>query len=220
MTVRAMDNAALFRFIEPYIDKDFAPPPFDPTIAATVLPAAGRSQLLHEQLLQWRNGFFAFEGLLHVLGACGSPPNHSIFSWNDRSGWRRTWGPLTEGCVFFAQTAFGDQFAYRGGKVVRLRAFEGRVDAMAASLEEWIQSAILDPDFALDRRLFEACVKVHGPLPRGGHFAPTMPYDPAQPLDPSSMQVVPTRDAMEMKGDLVRAGLFRRRSSMSFRPLR
>ncbi|MBL8679683.1 MAG: SMI1/KNR4 family protein [Myxococcales bacterium] len=214
-----MDFEALLRFVEPYLDKDFRPPLFDPTIAATVLPSAGRSQMLHDRVLRWHNGFYVFGGLLHVLGSCGTPPNHSILAWNDAGGWRRSFGPLTEGCVFFAQTAFGDQFAYRGGKIVRLRALEGRTDAMAASLDEWLQTVILDPDFALDKRLFDACVKVHGPLPHGGHFAPTMPYDPSLALDPARMQIAPTRDSMETKGELVRSGLFRRRSSMSFRPV-
>jgi hypothetical protein len=209
---------ALLRFVEPYLDQDFSPPPYDPTIAAMALMAAGRSQDFHQGILQRRNGFYAFSGLLHVFGACSTPPNHSLLSWNDlRDGWRKSWGPVTEGCFFFAQTAFGDQFGYRGGKVVRLRALEGRVDAAEASFEEWLKTVFLDPDFALDKRLFDACVREHGPLPHGGHFAPAMPYDPNAPLVPATMQVVPTRDSMETKAELVRSGLGRRRSSMSFR---
>lgn len=213
-----MNFDALLRFIEPMLDQDFRPPPFDPTIAATTLSGIGRSYEPHLALLQWRNGFYAFGGLLHVFGSCGTPPNHSILAWNDRdNGWRRSWGPVTEGCTFFAQTAFGDQFGYRGGKVVRLKALEGRVDAAEASIDEWLQTVVLDPDFAMDKRLFDACVRVHGPLPHGGHFAPTMPYNPSAPLEPSNMQIVPTRDSMETKAELVRAGLGRRRTSMSFR---
>ncbi len=209
---------ALLRFVEPYLDQDFRPPPYDSTIAAMALAAAGRSQDFHQGILQRRNGFYAFSGLLHVFGACSTPPNHSLLSWNDlRDGWRKSWGPVTEGCFFFAQTAFGDQFGYRGGKVVRLRALEGRVDAAEASFEEWLKTVFLDPDFALDKRLFDACVRAHGPLPHGGHFAPAMPYDPNAPLVPATMQVVPTRDSMETKAELVRSGLGRRRSSMSFR---
>jgi hypothetical protein len=209
---------ALLRFVEPYLDQDFRPPPYDSTIAAMALAAAGRSQDFHQGILQRRNGFYAFSGLLHVFGACSSPPNHSLLSWNDlRDGWRKSWGPVTEGCFFFAQTAFGDQFGYRGGKVVRLRALEGRIDAAEASFEEWLKTVFLDPDFALDKRLFDACVRAHGPLPHGGHFAPAMPYDPNAPLVPATMQVVPTRDSMETKAELVRSGLGRRRSSMSFR---
>lgn len=216
--VLPMPIQALLKFVEPYLDQDFRPPVFDSTIAATVLSGAGRSRDAHTAMLQWRNGFYAFNGLLHVLGACDTPPNHSLLAWNDmNTGWRKSWGALTEGCTFFAQTAFGDQFGYRGGKVVRLRALEGRVDAESASFEEWLQSVVLDPDFALDKRLFDACVRVHGALPHGGHFAPAMPYNPNLPLDLATMQIVPTRDSMETKAELVRSGLARRRSSMSFR---
>jgi hypothetical protein len=213
-----MPIQALLKFVEPYLDQDFQPPSYDSHIAETVLASAGRSRDLHTAMLQWRNGFYAFNGLLHVFGACESPPNHSLLAWNDtNNGWRKSWGSVTEGCTFFAQSAFGEQFGYRGGKVVRLRALEGRVEAAAATFEEWLQMVLLDPDFALDKRLFDACVRVHGPLPRGGHFVPTMPYDPNAPLDPATMQIVPTRDSMETKAELLRSGLARRRSSMTFR---
>jgi hypothetical protein len=213
-----MDLDALLRFVDPYLDTDFRSPGFDPTIASLVLPSAGRSQALHEKLLQRHNGFYAFGGLLHVLGACSSPPNHSILAWNDAAGWRRSWGAIPDGCVFFAQTAFGDQFGYRGGKIVRFRALEGRVDAMHANLEEWLQAVVLDPEFSLDKRLFDACVRTHGPLPHGGHFAPVAGHDVHAPLDPVKMHVVPTRDSLETKAEHVKNGIHRRRSSMSFRP--
>jgi hypothetical protein len=163
-------------------------------------------------------GIILSEGLLHVLGACSSPPNHSILAWNDTAGWRRSWGAIPDGCVFFAQTAFGDQFGYRGGKIVRFRALEGRVDAMHANLEEWLQAVVLDPEFSLDKRLFDACVRAHGPLPHGGHFAPVAGHDVHAPLDPVKMHVVPTRDSLETKAEHVKNGIHRRRSSMSFRP--
>jgi hypothetical protein len=206
-----MDLDALLRFLDPYLDQDFRPPAYDPAIASAVLGGAGRSQGLHERLLQRHNGFYAFGGLLHVLGACAAPPNHALPVWNDASGWRHAWGYALDGCTFFAQSAFGDQFGYRGGKIIRFRALEGRVDVMHAGLEEWLEAVILDPEFSLDKRLFDACVRALGPLPHGGHFAPLESQSPEAPLDPSRMQVIPTRDSLEIKAAHVKNGTSPRR---------
>lgn len=215
-----MDFDALIRFVDRYVDADFSAPPYDPAIAAAVLPYAGRSQAFHERLLQHRNGFYAFNGLLHVLGACTSPPNHSLLTWNDPTGWRSAWGVTLEGLVFFAQNAFGDQFGYRAGKIVRLKALEGVVMASHASLDEFLQAALLDPETTLSQRAFDACVRAHGALPHGGHFAPEGgAYNPDVGIEAARMGVVPTRDSMEMKAAAA-ANVVRRRSSMSMRAAR
>ncbi|MDP3278580.1 MAG: hypothetical protein Q8Q09_25545 [Deltaproteobacteria bacterium] len=213
-----MDLDALLRFLLPYVDQGFDGPPYDASVGSILFEQAGRSAQLHERLLTGRNGFYAFNGLLHVLGACIEPPNHSLFRWNAPDGWRASWGYMCEGMSFFAQTAFGDQFAYRGGKIVRLRVLEGAVIASHASLEEWLQSVILDPEFTLDKRLFDACVQLHGALPYGGHFAPLPSYDYSLPLEAESVHVVPTRDSLETAARMVREGLVRRRSSVFPRP--
>jgi hypothetical protein len=214
-----MDFDALIRFVDRYVDADFSAPPYDPTVGAVMLPNAGRSQAFHERVLQHRNGFYAFNGLLHVMGACTAPPNHSLLSWNDPTGWRGAWGATVDGLTFFAQSAFGDQFGYRGGKIVRLRALEGIVVASHASLDEWFEAALLDPESTLSQRAFDACVRVHGPLPHGGHFAPVGAFNPDLPIDPAAMTVVPTRDSMEMKAAAA-VNVVRRRSSMSVRVTR
>ncbi len=207
---------AIIRFVDRYVDADFSAPPYDPAVAAAVLPNAGRSQAFHEQLLQHRNGFFAFNGLLQLFGACTSPPNHSILTWNDPTGWRGAWGITLEGITFFGQSAFGDQFGYRQGKIVRLKALEGVIAVTHSTLDEWLQSALLDPETTLSQRAFDACVRDHGALPHGGHFAPTGPYNPDVGIDVATVTVVPTRDSMEMKAAAA-ANVVRRRSSISMR---
>ena len=193
-----LDPDRLLTWMEPWIDHAFTPPPFDPAAAEATLAAAAWSRPMHEQLLQKWNGFYAFDGLLHVLGACDAPVNHSLAAWNAPDGWRASWGRLTEGLTFFAQDAFGDQFAYRAGKIVRMRATYGGILATSASLAEWVETVFLEPDKALNQRLFRECVRIHGPLPRGGHFVPTGTVVADEPLDPAAMQVVPVRDSMEM----------------------
>lgn len=198
-----MDFERLMVWMEPWIDPAFQSPPFDPEVAREILSAAGRSADDHRALLQRRNGFYALGGLLHVLGACQEPPNHSLRAWNHSEGWRRAWGRLPEGLTFFAQDAFGNQFAYRAGKIVRFRVLSGKVEAMYATLREWLEAVILEPDYLLNRRAFQACVQRHGPLPYGGHFCPTTPLVDGAPIDPEHVEVLPTRDSMERQARVV-----------------
>ncbi len=210
-----MELARLIVWMEGFVDRAFEPPPFDADIAAEFLPAAGRSEADHLALLMRSNGFYALEGLLHLFGACAAPPNHSLRAWNAPDGWRASWGRLTEGLTFFAEDGFGDQFAYRGGKIVRLKTLAGGIEVMQATLSEWIEAVLLEPEYMLHAKLFRQCVARLGPLPHGGHFVPAAPIDPSLPIDPNVMTVMPARDSLDLKS--VMASRVVRRSSMSFR---
>jgi hypothetical protein len=210
-----MDFDQLMVWMEPSIDAGYEAPAFDADVAREFIAAAGRSEGDHVKLLRRWNGFYALGGLLHVLGACVAPPNHSLREWNDPAGWRSAWGLRADGLAFFAQDAFGDQFAYRGGKVVRFRVATGTVDPLHATLREWIEAVLLEPDYVLPRKLFESCVQLHGPLPRGGHFAPVGPVSESELSDPARYRVVPTRDNLEMRA--VTASTAVRRASSSIR---
>ena len=207
-----MDLGRIITWMEPAVDGDFVPPPLDEELVLRALgDAAGpRNVEQHLTLLRHWNGFYALRGLLHVLGGCTTPPNHSLEAWNSLDGWRRAYGMRTEGAVFFAQDAFGDQFGYRQGKVVRLKAQLGVLEGVATSLVEWIESVLVEPDYALSRKLFELCIDAHGPLPHGGlFFVPSM----QGPFDAEKVQVMPRRDGMELLAVAAAAGV-RRPSAM------
>jgi hypothetical protein len=72
------------------------------------------------ELLQSRNGFYAFESALHVLPRLERPdPATMDFGrWNDGALWRGEYGGLADGLTFFAEDLFGGQFALRGDEVV------------------------------------------------------------------------------------------------------
>jgi hypothetical protein len=208
-----MDIEPLIHWMEPLVDTTFVAPRFDPAIADEALPSAGRGEVAHRRLLAQWNGFYALGGLLHVFGACDAPPNHSLRAWNRLDGWRAAWGRQTEGLTFFAEDAFGDQFAYRNGKVVRFRALVGGIAAMQSTIDEWLEAVLLDPGYMLHQRVFDECVRRYGPLPRGGHFVPIGPVGEDQVIDPANCQVMPARDSMEMKA-AAPPRMIRRASSM------
>lgn len=194
-----MDSDSLLRWVAPTIVPGFEPPPYDPACARQTLDHAGRSVDTHTRLLQRWNGCYALDGALHLFGARPEPPNQSLDLWNHPAGWRQAFGIVVENTWFFAESAFGDQFGYRDGKVVRLRLLEARVEPMAADLDEWIQCVFLEPQRWLATDLFEACVRRHGPLPHGGHFGPSPTHVPGTPLRPEALEVLPARDNLELR---------------------
>lgn len=197
----AIDSSRLLAWVEPAIVTEFAPSPFDPAHARLTLDAAGRSADDHERFLRRWNGCYALHGALHLFGACAEPPNQSLDAWNRNDGWRASFGMLVEGCRFFAESAFGDQFGYREGRVVRLRALEARIEPVAATFSQWLESVLLDPHRWISVDLFEDAVRRHGSLPFGGHFGPPPAWTPsAAGLRADQVVVLPARDNMELRG--------------------
>src|SRR5688500_15720487 len=66
------------------------------------------------RMLAIKNGFFAFESALHVRPGRDSGELLGIAAWNAGSLWRDWYQGLTDGLLFFAEDAFGGQFAVRG----------------------------------------------------------------------------------------------------------
>lgn len=195
-----MDLQRLLAWVEPTIVPGGDAPPFDPAEARATMTAAGRSAEDHARFLQRWNGCYAMQGALHLLGARGDAPNQSLDAWNRPDGWRQSFGLLIDGVTFFADTGLGDQFGYRDGKVVRLRALDARLERMASSFGEWLELVFVEPARYLSLDLFEACVARLGPLPPGGHFAPPPTHAPGDPVIAGALEVMPCRDNLELRG--------------------
>lgn len=194
-----MSIERLLAWIEPLISTGFNAPPYAREHAEATLQAAESSADDHELFLRRWNGCYALGGALHIFGACVAPPNQSLDAWNRSDGWRLGFGPILDGVWFFGENAFGDQFGYRNKKVVKLRVFEARIEPIAASFSEWLGMVAMEPARFLATELFEQCVRTHGPLPFGGHFAPPPTWHPSEDLAVEEISVLPARDNMELR---------------------
>lgn len=194
-----MDTEALIRWAAASMDARFTPPAYDAACAATTLRHAGRSAEPHGRFLQRWNGAYALDGALHVFGALHEPPNQSLDLWNLPSGWRQGFGIVLEGLWFFAEDAFGNQFAYRDEKVVRLRIHDARVEPVAPDFVGWLEAVLLDPQRWLALDVFNACVRTHGPLPPGGHFGLKPGAEASRTMRPDALEVLPARDNLELR---------------------
>jgi hypothetical protein len=179
------------------IDPLFKAPAFD----ASAIPAGLALHPEHRQLLEKRNGGYFYGGALHVFGACTEPAFHSLTGWNAADGWRTDFGQAAEGLFFFAETAFGDQFALdAAGKVFALRSEEGVVEAVADDFEHWLLKVVADPDGELARDYFVGWVQSHGHLPYGSQLQAFPPFVLLGDEEEPDIQAVDSFDNMAFHG--------------------
>ncbi len=187
-------------------DRAFAPPPFDPAVAEAVLGPSGAPGTPHRALLEEANGAWLFDGALHLFGACAQPAWHSLAAWNAPATWRDAYGQLAEGLTFFAEDAFGDQYAYsgHGGEVVVFEAELGRAAHAAPSFVAWLEAMQAAPEAVLPIDLVRAQAAA------GRRPAPGMQYIAYPPLfsveakDGVEIGQVDAVEAMRYRGQLAR----------------
>jgi len=78
----------------------------------------------HRALLEQSNGIEAFAGYIRLFGVQTTESIDAVV-WNDPDCWKFAWGDRCSGYWCFAETAWGDQYAYREGDagVFRLDAY-------------------------------------------------------------------------------------------------
>lgn len=181
------------------IDPLFKAPAFD----AARVPAEFKLHKTHRQLLEKRNGGYFYGGALHIFGACAEPAFHSLAAWNAADGWRAAYGEAVEGLTFFAEDAFGDQFALdAAGKVFVLKAEYGVVEELADDFEQWLLIAVEAPDELLGRGTFVKWVQAHGHLTHGSQLQAYPPFMFAEDADDVQLEMVDAFDNMAFHAEL------------------
>jgi hypothetical protein len=118
----------------------FVGPPLDDGEILAQIPAnlAG--------LLQQLNGFIQFHGGLHIRGACRQPFWHSLRdAWIGVQAFHSLYPAVHPEDIPFAEDCLGDQFLLRDGRVLRLAAETGELEALDLSLAEFFHAVQADP---------------------------------------------------------------------------
>lgn len=184
------------------VDPLFQSPPFDPKL----LPEGFKPHKTHLQLLQRRNGGYFWGGALHVFGAVAEPDFHSLVEWNSESLWRRPYGAAAEGLVFFAEDAFGDQFAQdANGKIFQFKVEQGIATEIADDFDQWVMMVVEAPDVLLAQETFKQWALQNGKL---GHGLQLQAYPPFAFLgedEEPSLEAVDAIENMLFHADIARA---------------
>lgn len=153
-------------------------------------------------MLSRKNGFLAFESALHVLPGASVAGQPDLADWNSPTGWRRTYGSVTEGLLFFAQDAFATQFALSKSGVVRFNPESGEIEFVASSLEDWAQKVLDEFPFETGWTVLKEWQEEHGPLAGGHRLLPKRPFSLGGDYVATNMVAVPSERAMQMMGRL------------------
>ena len=132
--------------------------------------------------------------------------------WNDEETWRFAWDDRVDPFVFFAESAWGDQYAYRradgGGLEPTVYFLEGtllRSEPLTASFEEFAESELLRiADKPYDPLTIDALER-HGAVSPTQHwtFVPSIALGGEEDVD--NIVRLRGQDAMTMAGDLASA---------------
>jgi hypothetical protein len=154
------------------------------------------------EVLSERNGFYAFESALHVFGCGSSVVGRSIEEWNSSPGWRASYDGLADGLVFFAEDAFGGQFAIRGDQVITFDPETASVDVMASSIEGWADQLIRNYDVLTGLPVAHAWQHAHGVLEPGRRLVPKRPFVLGGEYAVTNLYSLDAVDGMRARADL------------------
>ena len=148
------------------------------------------------------DGLIALEGGLRIFGVSESLlPD--IVTWNAASGWRSEYRGLADGLQFFAEDAFGDQFAIDSGRVVRFHAETGQREPLCDSVLDWLTRILRDPESELSLPVIRRWRRLGNELKPDQHLCPTYPFVLKGPSD-RSLHALDRYESMQFKGNFAR----------------
>ena len=155
------------------------------------------------QLLDRKNGFYAFESALHVF-----PSNTrwriSVERWNSATLWRNEYGSLADCLWFFAQDIFGRQFCIERGAVCLFDPETGKCDKIASDLEGWADCVLTDYDYFTGYSIARRWQEEHGAIPPDHRLFAKVPFVAGGQYEVSNLCLLEAVEGMRWRGNLAR----------------
>jgi hypothetical protein len=156
-------------------------------------------------LLAESNGFVAYDGGLHVRGACLGPVWHSLrAAWHGERAFHRHYSSIQGSDVPFAQDAVGDQWLLRDGAVIQLMTETGEIEQLGVDLPNFLAGAVRDPIDVLGLHPLMQFTNEGGRLEPGQLLSVYPPFCTEQASDGVSLRAVPADERLSFLADLAR----------------
>lgn len=156
------------------------------------------------ELVTLRNGFFAFESALHVFPSGPAVAGWSLEDWNAAPAWKDAYGGLADGALFFAEDAFGGQFAIKDGTIARFDPETAEYAQMAEDLAGWCRALLDDFDFQTGYSLIAEWQRTHGPIGLQERLVPRTPFVLGGDYAIDNLVALDAAEGMRLRGDLAR----------------
>jgi hypothetical protein len=153
------------------------------------------------EMLAEVNGFYAFGAALHVFPV-KSGDHMDLVRWNSSTLWRDAYGSLADDLVFFAEDAFGGQFALSDDGVLSFDPETGDAEFMAGTLEGWAAQVLADHELLTGFPLAEEWQKRFGALPTGARLLPKTPFVLGGEFAINNLFAGDAVTGMRMRGDV------------------
>lgn len=163
----------------------------------------------HMELLALANGITAYHGYYRLFGV-DSAEGGDLLAWNDPSTWKFAWAEDLTDYLCFAETGWGDQYAYSiqelgiGGtsRVYQLDAIEMKAELICADFDDFIAQEFLpcaenpyDPMTAIAYKRF-------GALEWESHVMHTVPLLLGGQANADNLTKTGARVGMIINGDI------------------
>lgn len=155
-------------------------------------------------LLAKKNGFYAFESALHVLPVGRNGDLMDLESWNSDDLWRREYGGLAEGCVFFAEDVFGGQFCIHEDRICSFDPETAELTELAQSIASWAELMLMDYRVLTGFPLAHRWQEINSPLPMGQRLSPRRPFVSGGEFTPENLFAIDAVAGMRAYGNLAR----------------
>jgi hypothetical protein len=134
-----------------------------------------RGQELAE-MLDHKNGCYAFDGALLIRPFQRGDAPLGIVEWNDESLWRNQYVEDLAGALFFAEDLFGGQFCIRDGEVWTFEPETGAFEQMSPTIGDWGLEILADSDLRTGRPLADEWRTKEHALQTGRRLLPKRPF--------------------------------------------
>jgi len=181
--------------------------PFGSETALVNLPALDAFRELGGQLkalLRCRNGFYAFESALHIFSAMSPGNEIDLNSWNSDGLWRFEYDDLAEGALFFAEDAFGNQFALQHSQICFFDAETGAFTKFSHDLEAWANRILEEYKVSTGYPLLHAWQQKNGGPAVGSRLMPKIPFVLGGSYTLENVYALTSVSAMKTRGNLAR----------------
>ncbi len=156
------------------------------------------------KLLALRNGFFAFESALHVFPNGSGVAGWSLEDWNAGPAWKDAYGGSADGALFFAEDAFGGQFAIKDGAIARFDPETAEYEQMAERLDGWCRVVLDDFDSQTGYPMIAEWQRTHGPIGLRERLVPKTPFVLGGDYLIDNLVALDAAEGMRLRGELAR----------------
>lgn len=122
------------------------------------------------------NGFYAFESSLHVFPVSDADRVQTVDTWNSPGLWRDRYQGMSDGLLFFAEDAFGVQFALRHDGIFTFDPETGEASRVAESLADWAAKIVEEFEFLTGYTVAHQWQETYGSLRPGQRLVPKRPF--------------------------------------------